>query len=504
MCDRGDATNPMPTVVVGAEVDPFVGREVGGYVIEVALGEGGMGLVYQARHPFLGRRFAIKVLRPELASDRLLSSNFVREAQTLSGLKHPHIIDIVGFGPLDAHRQFMVMEFLDGITLEAELAEQGRLTVPRVLALADQILDGLEAAHSIDVIHRDLKPSNVFLARVSGGGQVVKLLDFGLAKLQPQAIAGAELTPSALSTIAGTPDYIAPEQARGRGISKLSDLYSFGAMLFELLTGAKPFAAAPDATDPIRELITHHLETRAPELGDDFPEDLGRLVSELLEKDPALRPQSAQLVRQRLRKLGRELQREETRQGPNPLLAAGARPDSKPVIDAPPQLAQPPRKLLLPILVGAVVVLVGAVLLVGTKPEAAPVPPAVSAVPSPAPVVAEPPAAPAPMPEPVLEDLEPLPNVLAKPRARVRKVEVVASKEGAEATASCDPDDRWRAAARAHLQELQQLAASDAKRFARFEAVEGSITSAIGAAANSANCAAVDRQIQKLAQEMTR
>ena len=100
--------------------------------------------------------------------------------------------------------------------------------------------------------------------------------------------------------------------------------------------------------------------------------------------------------------------------------------------------------------------------------------------------------------------LEPLPNVLAKPRARVRKVEVVASKEGAEATASCDPDDRWRAAARAHLQELQQLAASDAKRFARFEAVEGSITSAIGAAANSANCAAVDRQIQKLAQEMTR
>ncbi len=493
----------MPSVMVGPEVDPLVGREVGGYVIESSLGEGGMGLVYQARHPFLGRRFAIKVLRPELASDRLLSSNFVREAQTLSGLKHPHIIDIVGFGPLDAHREYMVMEFLDGITLEAELAEQGTLSVPRVLALADQILDGLEAAHSIDVIHRDLKPSNVFLARVSGGGQVVKLLDFGLAKLQPQAIAGAELTASALSTIAGTPDYIAPEQARGRGISKLSDLYSFGAMLFELLTGAKLFAAAPDAKDPIRELITHHLETRAPELGDGFPEDLGRLVAELLEKDPSLRPQSAQLVRQRLRKLGRELQREETRQAPNPLLAVSEGPGSQPRLDAP-LLAQPPRRLLLPILGGAVVVLLGAVVLAGSKPETAPVPEVVSAVASPAPVVAEQPTLPAPMPEPVLEDLEPLPNMLARPRARVRKVEVIAPKEAAEAAVSCDPDDRWRAAARAHLQELQQLAASDATRFARFEAVEGSITSAIGAAESSANCAAVDRQIQKLAQEMTR
>ena len=197
MSDSGK-TNPSPEhqaaseVVLGTTVDPLVGREVGGYVIEKALGEGGMGLVYQARHPFLGRRFAVKVLRPELAADEKLSSNFVREAQTLSGLKHPHIIDIVGFGPLDGQRQYMVMEFLEGSTLEAELEEHGALPVHRVLELSEEILDGLEAAHSIDVIHRDLKPSNVFLARVSGGTQVVKLLDFGLAKLQPQEL-GADL-----------------------------------------------------------------------------------------------------------------------------------------------------------------------------------------------------------------------------------------------------------------------------------------------------------------------
>jgi len=508
MSDHGEATNPMPSVVLGAEVDPLVGREVGGYVIEVALGEGGMGLVYQARHPFLGRRFAIKVLRPELAADRLLSSNFVREAQTLSGLKHPHIIDIVGFGPLDDQRQYMVMEFLDGRTLEAELAEQGTLSVARVLALAEQILDGLEAAHSIDVIHRDLKPSNVFLARISGGAQVVKLLDFGLAKLQPQALAGKEaVAPAAHSTIAGTPDYIAPEQALGRGVSKLSDLYSFGAMLFELLTGAKPFAAAPGAADPIRELLRHHLETRAPELGEAFPEDLGRLVAELLEKDPTKRPQSAQLVRQRLRRLGRELQREETRQAPNPFLTPGPGPAPAPAPEPEPLLlAQPPRRLLLPLLGGLVLVLLGAVLLLGGRPAPQPEPPPPLPLPRASSSAAVPEAAPpSAEPAPVLDELEPLPTALrpVAPRPRPPRPAPVSAKDPGGGPASCEPDERWRAAARAHLQELQQLAASDARRFARFESVEGDLTSAIGAAATSAQCAAVDRQIQQLAKEMS-
>lgn len=510
MSDHGEAANPTPSVVLGTEVDPLVGREVGGYVIEVALGEGGMGLVYQARHPFLGRRFAIKVLRPELAADRLLSSNFVREAQTLSGLKHPHIIDIVGFGPLDDQRQYMVMEFLDGRTLEAELAEQGTLSVARVLVLAEQILDGLEAAHSIDVIHRDLKPSNVFLARISGGAQVVKLLDFGLAKLQPQALAGTEaVAPAAHSTIAGTPDYIAPEQALGRGVSKLSDLYSFGAMLFELLTGAKPFAAAPGAADPIRELLRHHLETRAPELGEAFPEDLGRLVAELLEKDPTKRPQSAQLVRQRLRRLGRELQREETRQAPNPFLTREPGPTPAPAPEPEPLLlAQPPRRLPLPLLSGLVLVLLGAVLLVGGRPapEKEPPPPPPPQLPLAPLAVAVPEAAPlSAAPPPVLDELEPLPTALrpVAPRPRPPRPAPVSAKDPGAGPASCEPDERWRTAARAHLQELQQLAASDARRFARFEQAEGALTSAIGAAATSAQCAAVDRQIQQLAKEMS-
>jgi eukaryotic-like serine/threonine-protein kinase len=309
MSDASNKTSPSPEhqmtseIVVGTTVDPLVGREVGGYVIEKALGEGGMGLVYQARHPFLGRRFAVKVLRPELAADQQLSSNFVREAQTLSGLKHPHIIDIVGFGPLDGQRQYMIMEFLEGRTLEAELEEHGALPVHRVLSLAEEILDALEAAHSIDVIHRDLKPSNVFLAKVSGGNTMVKLLDFGLAKLQPQALAGDAGASVAKSTIAGTPDYIAPEQALGKGVSKLSDLYSFGVMLYEVLKGEKLFSARFMSLDPIHDLIDHHLHSSPPKLGEAFPEELERLVAELLEKDPTKRPQSVQLVRQRIRRI---------------------------------------------------------------------------------------------------------------------------------------------------------------------------------------------------------
>src|SRR3954468_5591816 len=112
-------TSPLPSAP--AADDSLLGQNVGGYIVEQPLGEGGMGLVYRARHPILNRRFAIKVLRPEVAADASVSRNFVREAQTLSGLKHPHIVDIVGFGPLDESRQYMVMEFLEGRTLEDEL-----------------------------------------------------------------------------------------------------------------------------------------------------------------------------------------------------------------------------------------------------------------------------------------------------------------------------------------------------------------------------------------------
>ena len=497
MSDSGDSRGPQPVVTVGP--DPLVGREVGGYVIELPLGEGGMGLVYQARHPFLGRRFAIKVLRPELAADPQLSANFVREAQTLSGLKHPHIIDIVGFGPLDDQRQFMVMEFLDGRTLEAELLEYGALPLHRALSLAEEILDGLEAAHSIDVIHRDLKPSNVFLAKVSGGKQVVKLLDFGLAKLAPSALAGDKnAAASARSAIAGTPDYIAPEQALGEGVSKRSDLYSFGVMFYEVLTARKLFSANEASLDPIHELLQQHLHKRAPRLGDAFPPDLDLLVSELLEKDPKNRPQGVQYVRQRLRRLTRDMQRELTQQRRNPMLLETA--------EIPPVLANPPRAMRWPVVVAGLVLLAGSATAwwAAGEPEQpvvvapAPLPPVVIA---PKPEELEPlTRLPPPPPTVEVQKRDPHPDPLPKAeRAPFPKKVSVELPE-------CEVNDRWRTAVRGHLQELQQKAANKgtAAAWTRFEDAEGPLTASIAAAESGVDCAAVERRIQQLAKELSR
>jgi serine/threonine-protein kinase len=510
MSDNGSGkTNPSPehqstSVVVGTAVDPLVGREVGGYLIEAALGEGGMGLVYRARHPFLGRRFAVKVLRPELAADEKLSSNFVREAQTLSGLKHPHIIDIVGFGPLDGQRQYMVMEFLEGRTLENELEEHGALPVHRVLSLAEEILDALEAAHSIDVIHRDLKPSNVFLTKVSGGTTVTKLLDFGLAKLQPSALASDGVASVAKSTIAGTPDYIAPEQALGKGVSKLSDLYSFGVVLYEVLKGEKLFSARFMSLDPIHDLIDHHLNSVAPKLGDSFPAELERLVAELLEKDPQKRPQSAALVRQRLKRIRKDLERENTRQAPNPMLSRTA---ELPLPEADVAKLVPSRK-------GPVAVVLLVLLLVPavwslTRPSEVVAPPA------PVIVVAPPPPPPpvAVTPDPVAapaegDDLAPL-SEIARSNAQVRVPSPRPSPEGKGRTGAlpeCEPNEKWRTTVRAHMQELQQLAANkgSAAAWDRFQDAEGPLTTAIGAASTGAECGAVEKKIQQLARELSR
>lgn len=285
-------------------VDPLVGISVGGYCIERLIGEGGMALVYQARHQVIDRRFAVKVLRPEVAADGTLARNFLREAQTLSTLRHPNIVDIVGFGPLPDGRQFMVMEFLEGITLEQEMAK-GRLTLDRALFVADQVLKALEAAHSVEVIHRDLKPANVFLSRGSGGVEVVKLLDFGLSRQQPVSMGGLRLlgTQEACTMVAGTPEYVAPEQALGGAPDKSSDLYTFGVMLFEMVTGRLPFEPGPLALDRVGELLQAHTHQKAPSpetLGLTLPHDLSVLLRELLEKKPSARPAAAAVVRVRL------------------------------------------------------------------------------------------------------------------------------------------------------------------------------------------------------------
>ncbi len=507
--------------------DPLIGREVGGYIVEAPIGEGGMGLVYKARHPILARHFAIKVLRPEAAQDARISGSFEREAQTLSSLKHPHIIDIVGFGALDDGRQYMVMEFVTGKTLHDEL-DHGAIDVHRAIRFADQILDGLDAAHSVGVIHRDLKPGNVLIAKVSGGSEVLKLLDFGLAKQQPESLVGSFIeVKEGASVIAGTPEYIAPEQAMGKHAGKHSDLYSFGIMLFEMLTGFQPFL--PDAADAdrIRSLLKMHLHTPPPTLGTvgTFPAELEELVADLLKKDPADRPSSANTVRARLQKVQRLIAKESTAMVVNPLLVPGP-PVTAPLPPGPPssstELAGQRRSPLPWVAAGVALLLLlgggGAFwagrsaakpLMIAAPPaDRAPQMAAVAVDPSPAPVPAPAPAAVVPAPAPA-------PVVVARatpPPHPPRKLSVTIGAPAPEPVkvqinrSGCEPNDRWRSEARSNLGEIQSNAAAgqDKAAWARFEKEEASLSAAIAAASSGVECDAVVQKIEQLARTFPR
>lgn len=499
--------------------DPLVGQTVGGYVVEYALGEGAMGLVYRVRHPLLNRHFAIKVLRPEVAADATSSSNFTREAQTLSSLKHPAIIDIVGFGPLADGRQFMVMEYLVGRTLERELLEEGRLEPERALKLCDEILDGLSAAHSVDVIHRDLKPSNVFLAKMSGGREVVKLLDFGLAKHQPSPLAARPSINASESGIAGTPEYIAPEQATGLQASKQSDLYSFGVMLFRMLTGTLPFKVDFDLPESaqILGLMTKHVREAPPTIEQaasdlHFPEGLSELVADLLKKNPADRPSSADTVRKRLRRVFHNLDQQTTHVTPNPLP-----PEPAPAPNPRPKQRQR-------LLVGGVMVLLLGLVAGWSFWGAAPAP-APAAAPSPVLAGAKTTPAPVPAPEPALELREPEPAQVApselvvpeeelmdlallKPanrRPRLPSTAPVAPVSVPLApVAPCAPDAEWKKRARADLNELATRAATSAAEVTLWAADrERPLSAAIDAAASDTECRAVGLELAAFKQKVT-
>ncbi len=478
--------SPLPLVA-----DPLIGQNVGGYIVEEALGEGAMGLVYRARHPTLKRHFAIKVLRPEIAADATSARNFAREAQTLASLKHPSIIDIIDFGPMSGGRQYMVMEFLLGKTLERELLDEGRLDPERALRISDEILDALWAAHSVGVIHRDLKPSNVFLEKVSGGREMVKLLDFGLAKQRP-AVLGLQVGPVEDTSIAGTPDYIAPEQACGQAASSQSDLYSLGVLLFRMLTGSLPFKADPNLPDDqqVLALMKQHVHQAPPTLqeaaaGLRFPEELSEIVSDLLKKRPADRPSSAETAKTRLSRVQRSLQQEATQARPNPLL--------------------PKKRTASGLLTGAMVLLVtllGAAWWSGRAEPvveiAVPQKSAVAPVAPVAPIAAE--------VEPVLpvdEPLEELAGLTGIPRAKKRVAGPVAV--AAVTAPACAPDADWKKRARADLNELMTRAAKSSPEITLWAADrEGPLSAAIEGATSEPECRVVGLQLETLKEKVTR
>jgi serine/threonine-protein kinase len=235
----------------------LVGTTVGDYVIEEKLGEGGFGAVYQALHPMIGKEAAVKVLSRELSSDPDMVSRFVAEARAVNTIRHPNIIDIFNFGTIPGDdRCYFVMEVLKGLSLDGYLAQHGRAEPSLVCQVMVGVARALEAAHAADIIHRDLKPDNIFLHETSDGKLLPKLLDFGIAKLKGGARSLARHRTSTGAPL-GTPAYMAPEQCLARDVDQRTDIYAFGVVCFEALTGVIPFDAPS-----LLELMNMHAMAR--------------------------------------------------------------------------------------------------------------------------------------------------------------------------------------------------------------------------------------------------
>ena len=266
----------------------MLGMQVGPYRISRLLGEGGMGAVYEAVNDSIERRVAIKVLHQECARQPEVVARFFNEARAANRINHPSMVQIHELGSLPDKTAYIVMEYLDGVTLAKCLqVEQGPLDLHRALQYCWQIAAALAEAHAKGIVHRDLKPANVMLIRdaLVPGGERVKILDFGIAKLATDARHGK----TASHILMGTPSYMSPEQCRGAGtVDEKSDVYSLGILMFLVLSGRLPFDA-----EGAGELIVMHLHLAPPSLAalvPGIPPVVAALVHRLLEKDRQLRP----------------------------------------------------------------------------------------------------------------------------------------------------------------------------------------------------------------------
>jgi predicted Ser/Thr protein kinase len=271
--EREPIAPPVPDPYLGVEVDRR-------YVIESLIAAGGMGLVYRGRHSILGKKLAIKIIRADVAQMPDGSERFLLEAKAASAIGNEHIVDIGDYGSMPDGSPYLVMEYLDGVSLATLLKEEPYLGVPRIARIACQIAEGLGAAHAVGIVHRDLKPDNVFVLERKEG-DFVKILDFGVARMAQNA---KKLTQA--GTIVGTPHYMSPEQALGHEVDHRGDIYALGVMLYELLTGRVPF----DGSHYVSVLHQHLQAPPPPFISLDppvyCPEELEQIVARCLAKAP--------------------------------------------------------------------------------------------------------------------------------------------------------------------------------------------------------------------------
>ena len=319
---------------------PWIGQTIDGrYQIRELLGEGGMGAVYAAEHLSLRKQVALKVIHPEFAGNAEIAARFTREAMATAQLDHPNVASALDYGTLPDGGAYLVTQLVRGRSLESHRAA-GRMPWRQVCDLGSQIADALTAAHAIHIVHRDLKPDNILLEPRDDGTFLIKVLDFGVARIT----AGANLPTSDLTrmgTVIGTPGYMAPEQAMGESVDFRVDIYALGVIMWECIAGKVLWDGAS-----VSELFTTQLAGQAPPLGTEvpgLPPELSALVDLMLDRNPRRRPESARQIRDALRRMSHST-----------LIAA---PSHKPAVPAT-AVANPLPRWLVPVSIGVLVVLV--------------------------------------------------------------------------------------------------------------------------------------------------
>lgn len=304
--------------------DPLLGKVIAGrYRLESLLGEGGMGVVYRARHVLIDRVVALKLIRPDLRGETHLRAWMVREARAANRVDHAHIVDIHDVGETEDGELYLVMEYLIGDSLSSQIAK-GPMPIARAVDILEQMTAALARAHDLGVVHRDLKSDNIMITGRGGRKDFVKILDFGLAALTRDP----RLAPK--GAVFGTPEYMSPEQARGEDAISSSDLYALGVLFFEMLTGRLPFRSGD--RDELLELQRKGKPPTPRKYRPDIPEQAEEIILKLLEKDPANRFRDGHHLKEELKEMQRAL----------PSREWDAPTETAPVAPPPPAPAQAP------------------------------------------------------------------------------------------------------------------------------------------------------------------